>query len=124
MNPFDIGKPCIKIEKRELLFEQNIMALNMDKHDIEVQDDDVIMHNRIFLYFMQRLFNCLDGLYIHEKCFLVYTVIENQLKRQSVAEIEKLNKEKKTRKKRNINLSLLKKSLFCELKNPNKFINK
>ena len=40
LNPFDIGKPCIKIGKGELLFEQYRMALNQDKYDIEVRNDD------------------------------------------------------------------------------------
>ena len=42
MNPFDIRVPCIKISKIGLLFEQYRMALNWDKYDIEVQNDDAI----------------------------------------------------------------------------------
>ena len=45
MNPFDICEPCIIISKRELLFEQYRMALNWDKYDIEVQNDDAIKRN-------------------------------------------------------------------------------
>ena len=44
-NPFDIGKPCIKISKSELSFEQYRMALNWDKYDIEVRDNDAINRN-------------------------------------------------------------------------------
>ena len=36
MNPFDIPVPCIMIANSELLFEQNRMALNQGKYDIEV----------------------------------------------------------------------------------------
>ena len=43
MNPFDIRVPCIKIANSELLFEKYRMALNLDKYDIEVQNDDAIM---------------------------------------------------------------------------------
>ena len=69
-NPFDIGKTCINIEKSGLLFEKYRMDLNQDKYDIEVSDDYAIKHNQIFFDLMQRKFNFLDGLYIHEKCIL------------------------------------------------------
>ena len=46
MNTFDIRVPCIKIAKSELLFEQNIMAINRDKYDIEVQNYDAIKRNQ------------------------------------------------------------------------------
>ena len=45
INLFDIGKPCIKISKSEVLFEQYIMALKRDKYDIQVQNDDAIKSN-------------------------------------------------------------------------------
>ena len=52
MNPFEIGKPCIIIAGRELLFEQYRMALKRENYDIEVQNDDAIKRNGIFFYFM------------------------------------------------------------------------
>ena len=52
MNPFEIGKPCIIIAEKELLFEQYRMALKWDKYDIEVQNDDAIKRNQIFFDFM------------------------------------------------------------------------
>ena len=67
MNTFKIGKPCTVISRRELLFEQYIMALKRDKYDIEVQNDDEINRNQVFFDFMQRTFNHLDGLCLHEK---------------------------------------------------------
>ena len=69
MNPFDIGKPYIKIAKSELLFEQYIIALNQEKYYIEVRNDDTIERNQIFFDFMQQAFNFLDGLYMHENFF-------------------------------------------------------
>ena len=54
MNPFDIGKPCIQITKSELLFERYIMALNQDKYNIEVQNDDATKRNRIFFDFVKQ----------------------------------------------------------------------
>ena len=75
MNPFEIGKPCIIIAGRELLFEQHRMALKWVKYDIEVQNDDAIKRNRIFFDFMQRTFNRLDVLYLHEKSLLINTII-------------------------------------------------
>ena len=41
---------------------------------------------------MQRTFNSLDGLYLHGKCPLIYTIIENQSRKQSAAEVEILNR--------------------------------
>ena len=69
MNPFEIVKPFINIEKSELLFEQYIMALNRYKYDIEVRDHDAIKRNQILFDFMQKMFNCLYGLYIHKNFF-------------------------------------------------------
>ena len=94
MNPFDIGVPCINIERREVLFEQYIMALNRDKYDNEVQNYDAIKRNRIFFDFMPRTFNRIYGLYLRERCLLIYAVMKDQLRKQSSAEIEKLNREK------------------------------
>ena len=51
MNPFNISKPCIKIEKIEMLFEKYRMAINQNKYNIEVLDDDAIKRNRIFIDF-------------------------------------------------------------------------
>ena len=85
MNPFDISKPCINIANRELLFEKYRMDLNRSKYDIEVRDDDTIKRNQIFFDFMQRTFNCLDGLYMHEKCPLIDEIKEDQLSKHSAA---------------------------------------
>ena len=45
------------------------MALNWDKYNIEVQDDNAIKHDRIFFDFMQKMFSCLDGLYMNKNVF-------------------------------------------------------
>ena len=100
MNPFEIGKPCIIIARRELLFEKYRMALKQDKYEIEVQNDDAINHNRIFFDFMQQTFNFLDGLYLHEKCPLIDTIIKYYSRKQSAEEIERLNRKKRTKKKK------------------------
>ena len=61
------------------------MALNWEKYEIEVRNDDAIKRNRIFFYFMQLMFNRLDGLYLREICLLVDTIIKDQLRKQSAA---------------------------------------
>ena len=61
------------------------MALNWDKYDIEVKNDDVIKRKQIFFDLMRRTFNRLDGLYLHEKSLLIDTIIENQSRKQSAA---------------------------------------
>ena len=81
INPFEIGKPCIIIARKELLFEEYRMALKWDKYDIEVHNDDAIKRNQIFFDFKQRMFNRLDGLYLNEKSLLIDTIIENQLRK-------------------------------------------
>ena len=43
------------------------MALNWNKYEIEVQNDDAIKRNKIFFDLIQQTFNRLDGLYIHKK---------------------------------------------------------
>ena len=68
MNSFDISKPRIKIANSEVFFEIYIMALNLDKYDIEVRDDDAIKRNQVFFDFMQQMFSCIDGLYMDKKC--------------------------------------------------------
>ena len=82
MNPFDIIKPCIKIENSEVIFEKNRMALNPEKYDIEVQDDDAIKRNQILFDFMQRTFSCMNGLYIDEEYPLIYTNKKISIKEQ------------------------------------------
>ena len=67
--PFDIIKPCIKIAKSEVLFKEYRMALNWDKYDIEVRDDDAINRNWLLFDFTQQTFSCLDGLYMDENVF-------------------------------------------------------
>ena len=67
-----------------MLFEQYIMSLIWDKYDIEVRNDDAIKRNQILFDFMQRTFNHLDGLYLHE-FFLINKIKKNQSRKQSVA---------------------------------------
>ena len=85
MNPFEIGKPCMIIARRELLFEKYRMDLKWDKYEIEVQNYDAIKRNRILFDFMQQTFNRMDGLYLHETSLLIDTIIENQSMKQSTA---------------------------------------
>ena len=58
------------------------MDLNWNKYDIEVQNDDAIKRNQIFFDFMKQTCNRLDGLYMHEKCLLIDTIKEDQLRKQ------------------------------------------
>ena len=76
MNPFDIYIPFINIANSELLFEQYIMGLNQDKYAIKVRNDDAIKCNQIFSDFMQWTFNCLDALYLRERCLLIDMIMK------------------------------------------------
>ena len=91
------------------------MALNKDKYDIEVRNDNSIKRNRIFFDFMQQTFNRLDELYLRERYLLIDTMMKDQLMNQSAAEFGKLNREKKPRNKRKAGTSKVYfKNLFCE----------
>ena len=61
------------------------MALNEDKYDIEVQNDDAIKCNGIFFDFLQQMLNCLDGLYLCEICLFIDEIMKYQLRNQSAA---------------------------------------
>ena len=87
MNTFYICVTCINIEKSELSFEQYRMALNWDKYDIEVRNDDTIKCNQIFFDFMQQTSNCLDELYLREICILIDVIMIDQLRVQSAVVI-------------------------------------
>ena len=64
---------------------------------------------------MKLTFNCLDGLYLHEECLLMDTIMKDQPSNQSAAEIEKLNREKNTRNKiKEVISKPSPKILFCE----------
>ena len=64
--PLDIHEPCINIANSEILFEQYRMALNQEKDDSEVRNDDTIKSKKIFFNLMQRTFNRLYGLRLRE----------------------------------------------------------
>ena len=91
------------------------MALKRDKYDIEVQNDGAIKRNQISFDFMQQTFNRPDGLYLHEAILLIDTIIESQSRKQSAAEVDRLNRKKRIETKiRKVHLSLLQKRLFCK----------
>ena len=53
----------------------------------------------------------MDGLHLRERLLLIYAIIKDQMRKQSAAEFEKLNREKKSEtKKRRVHLSLLPKN--------------
>ena len=52
------------------------MALNQKKYDIKVLNDDALNSNQILFDFKQITFNYLNGLYLREKCILIYTIIK------------------------------------------------
>ena len=91
------------------------MALNWYKYDTEVQNDDAIKRNRLLFDLMQRDFNHLDGFYLIEICILIDVIMEDQTRKRSAEEIEKSNREIKSRKKiKEGKTNPLKKTRFCE----------
>ena len=96
INPIGIDIPCIKIAKSELLFEKYRMDIKRDKDAIEIQKDDEIKSNRFF-YFMLRIFNHLTQLYVNEISLLIDTILKYQSRDDIAKEVEKPNRDNKTR---------------------------
>ena len=115
-NPIVIDKPCINIEKSELLFEIYRMAHKRDKYAIEIQKDDAIKRNRIFFDFMLIMFNYLNQLYGKEKSLLIHTILKYQSRNESAKEVKKPNRYNKTRHGNNEDTSMPspKKGCFVE----------
>ena len=76
------------------------MALNWDKYDIEVRNDDAIERNQVFFDFMPLNFNNLDGLYLRERCLLEDAIMKYQLRKQSAKKNLKTEQRKKFQKQR------------------------
>ena len=49
MNPLGIKQPCLTIANNELLFEQYRIALKREKDAIDIEGEDEIKRNRLFL---------------------------------------------------------------------------
>ena len=64
------------------------MAINRDKYDIEVRDDDAIKRNQILFDFMQQKFSCLDGLYMDGKYLLIDTIKKDKLRKHSASGVD------------------------------------
>ena len=91
------------------------MALNRNKYDIEVRDDDTIKHDQIFLISCnERSMVWMD--YIWMKFYFDRYNKKDQFRKQSAAEVEILNRDKKERNKKKEGTSKPspKKRLFCE----------
>ena len=99
MNPFDIGVPCINIARSEMLFKRYTTDLNWDKYDIEVQNDDATKRNQVFFLFHATNVQSSGWIIYTLKYLLIDTIMKRQSRKQSAAEIEKLNHEKEGRKK-------------------------
>ena len=98
------------------------MALNWDKSDIEVKNGDAIKHNQIFCDFMQWTFNCLDELYLREILLLIDAIMKYQLRKQSAAKTEILNRETNTETKEwKVHLILLQKKPVLWVRQPKQF---
>ena len=76
------------------------MSLNQERYDIEVQNDDAINQNKIFFYFVQLTLKRINDVYLREGCLLIDAIMKDQLRKQSAAEIEKLNREKGHKQKK------------------------
>ena len=71
------------IAKNEVLFEKYRMDLKQEKAAIEIQMDDAIKRNRLFLDFMLRMFDHLNQLYEKEKSLLIDTIVKYHSRKES-----------------------------------------
>ena len=62
------------------------MVLKLDKDAIEIQGDDAIKRNRLFLDFMLRMFNHLNQLYEKGKSLLIDTILKYQSSKENAKE--------------------------------------
>ena len=98
------------------------MAFNTDKYGIEVINYDAIKRNWPFFDFTKQTFNWLYGFYLREICILIELTMEDQMRKQSAEEIEKLNRGIKSRKKRKeVKYTLLQKNPVLWIIEPEKF---
>ena len=79
----EIDQPCIKIANNVVLFEKYRIALKWDKDAIEIQGDDAIKCNRIFIFFMLRMFNHINQLYEKERSLLIDTILKYHSRKES-----------------------------------------
>ena len=71
MNPLGIKQPCLTIAKNEVFFEKYRIALKRDKDAIDIDGEDSINRNRLFFYFMLRMFDHINQIYEMKKFFLL-----------------------------------------------------
>ena len=48
-NPLGIKQPCIMIAKNEVFFEQYRISINQDKDAIDIEGEDKLKRNQLFL---------------------------------------------------------------------------
>ena len=83
MNPLGIKQPCLTVAKNEVLFEQYRIDLKQDKDAIDIDGDDAINRNRLFLDFMLRMFDHLNQLYEMEKSLIIDAIFKYHLGKES-----------------------------------------
>ena len=66
-----------------MLFEQYRIALKRDKDAIDIEGEDAINRNRLFFYFMLRMFDHLNQLYEKEKSLLIDTILKYNLRKET-----------------------------------------
>ena len=99
-NIFDIGKPCIKIANRELVFYKYWMARNRDKYDIEVRYDDAIKCKQNILWFHVMSVQSSGWIIYGYNLILIKTIkninwgnkVQRKLKYQTLKNITETNK--------------------------------
>ena len=62
------------------------IAIKRDKDAIDIEGEDEIKRNRLFFYFMLRMFNHLNQLYEKEKSLLIDTILKYHLRKESAKE--------------------------------------
>ena len=81
MNPLGIQQPCLTIAKNEVFFEKYRIALKRDKYSIDIDGEDAINSNRLFIDFMLRMFDHLNQLYEMKTILLIDTILTYHLRK-------------------------------------------
>ena len=78
--------------------KKNVYDLQLTKLIQMIFEYHVLKFQGVKIY-VKKMFHCLNGLYLREKCLLIDTIMKYQSRKKSAAEIEKRNREKSPEKK-------------------------
>ena len=68
------------------MFEKYRIAIKQDKDAIDIDGDDAIDSHQLVFYFMLRMFDHINQLYVMEKSLLIDSILKYHLRKESDGE--------------------------------------